>query len=646
MKIVYLEYFCVNLFLGFKPMRYLKQLFILFLFLLGNSVSSAQKVSIVANVSHQPVVEGEDFQVVYTINNAVRGIDFLNPNFVNFTLLSGPNRGSSTEIVMDNTGMKKNELVTYSFVLRAKQTGTFQIKGAAVRVNGERIGAPNITVKVVSSSAKQHNDFPDFPDDDIDAFFKRQQQLARKMLQQMRDFQGDQEPLQEVRPNASELTIEHINDNIFLKAEVDKLNPMVGEQVNVTYKLYTRLGMSMQPAGVPQLNGFWAKDDEVKDMGQAHQENYHGRLYNVFTLKKTALFPQKSGQLTIDPFKASGWVNVLENNGYSYVEKRVEKELQSQTVVLNVKPLPASPPSFTGGVGIMNLMVTTPKANLTTDDVIQLKLKISGAGNLDLVEAPKLVFPSGLNSLEPEIKDSIGELMPKMDGYREFTYNLNANAAGSYTIPSFDWTYFNTDENAFRTITINPITIVVDKGSGKAIAVTSTPQVNKFNEIINLPLIENSGAAPLFAQWYFWGLVLLPLVFFGGLSYKEILKQSGLSNHKNIGPDKIAQQRLAKALGLMNSNQNAEFYEEISKAIWLYLSEHLQIPLSNLNKQNLEQSLQRKGLAPQLINDTLNQIEHCERSLYSPFYEKTGLANSYQEVSKLIQQFEDVFKRK
>ncbi|HTO14585.1 MAG TPA: BatD family protein [Edaphocola sp.] len=628
-------------------MKYFKQLIFLFVLLFWGGNIYAQNVSIEVNISHSPVYLGEEFQIIYTIHNASRGIEFLNPNFGNFTVLSGPNRKESAEIVLDNNGIRKDVLVSYSFVLRPKSIGVFQVKGGGININGQHISAPNFKINVVKNdnqSKNRMNDFDDDIDDDIDAFFKRQQQMARQMLKQMRDLQGEEAPKQNIKPNASELTIDHINENIFLKAEVDQLNPLVGQQVNVIYKLYTRLGMSMQPSAVPQLDGFWAKDEEVNDMGKAHQENYHGRLYNVFTLKKTALFPQKSGQLIIDPFKAYGWVIVLEPNGYSYSEKRVDMEVVSQAVQLNVKPLPKMPDSYTGGVGKMNINARLPQVNYTTDDLIQFKLQIIGSGNLELISAPKIIFPKGLNSVPPEIRDSISELMPKMEGSRTFVYNLSADSAGKYIIPGVEWSYYDTDEKIFKTFKTQNLLISISDGKReKSNIVSEKSNKEKFNEIYtDMPLFKD-GSNTLFSKWYFWAVSFLPIILLLGFSYRRKIKENRSLNPLYKDAAKIAKERLAAALKAMNHQQSAVFYKEISKAIWLYLSDQLNIPLSNLNKNNLSLELENRNISPDLIQITIEQIEHCELALYSLNQERTNQKQLYNEISRLIQQYEKLF---
>lgn len=584
-------------------MRYIQILSLFFLLLLTSpALSFAQGTRIQVELSDNTVYLDEVFYLTYSISGNGSAVRLQQPRLDDFILLG--NRGTTTSL---------------TYALRAKRTGTFRIQGASVRTqSGQTINAAVATVTVQAGKRPRRTIEDEFADMD-----KLQQQMEQQMRDMMRDMMRDPEPepapQRQPQANYEDFPLDKIDNNIFLKAEVDKLNPVVGEQVNVTYKLYTRLQMNMRPVAMPQLNGFWAQDQEITDPGTPHQENYKGKIYNVFTLRKTALFPQQSGTLRLDPFKASGWVNVFERGNGGYYEQRVNKELASDVVELSVAPLPEPDATFSNGVGSFSISSQVNQSQVSTDDVIQLVFTVNGSGNLGLITAPKLALPPGLSAIDPEVKDNIVEIMPRLEGSRQFTYNITADTAGTYNIPEIAFTYFDVDTRTYKTLKTQAFNLNVRQGSGnkpQGTVSTNTTMSDIHPIKTGTPGFNSSGGYALH-KWYYWLAFSLPLLAITGILVAGRRKGGRKPAHQPAA-NKIAEQRLSTAKHALNKQQTTLFYEEISKAIWLYLSDQLGIPLSNLNKVSVVAALRSRHFPEPTIQSTVQQIEDCELALYTP----------------------------
>lgn len=623
-------------------MRYF-WMFVLFCSLscINLNVTWAQKPSVHAEVSSSTVNVEDIFRITFVINNPTGDVGIIKPNLADFILVGGPHQSSSRNIVVNGSKMTQEVSTNFTFVLKAKKAGTFQIKGGTVKVNGQSFQVAPITVKVLAGNNNRRSNSN--PDDALDDFDRLQRQMQQQMRDLMRGFDEFEEPDNHPHPqqNNAELSIDKIDENIFLIAEVDKLHPYVGEQVNVTYKLYTRLGMNMRPMSMPQLNGFWAQDEEVSNPETPHQENYKGKRYNVFILRKSALFPQQSGSLTIDAVKAGGWVLVPQlTSGGFYRDQRVEKEISSAPVIVDVQALPPTNEQFKGAVGKFGISAQINQSTYTTDDLIQLTLAINGSGNLGLISAPEIDLPAGLSTIEPEIKDNFTEITPDFSGSRTFTYNISIEKPGIYTIPPIEFTYFDAADNQYKSLKTQAMTVNVTLGIGNnEISTAENKDLVKdiHNIITHTPSADNSSSFVLY-KWYYWLTMLLACLSLLFLTKNRQRKANILDKYDDKAAGKVAAQRLSNATNALQAKDSNLFFVEISKAIWLYLSDRLQIPLKHLNKESLQKALHEKNIPEQFDKQTMSIIARCEMALYTPLggqQQKETLAETYQLIESL-----------
>lgn len=636
----------------------------------------AQEMVFSAQANVQKTGIKDQFQVTYVLTNAQGASDFRPPTFPGCSIAGGPYQSNSSSTTIINGQMKQSASVNITYVLVANKTGVITIPPAKVSYNGKDITSNTVSIQVVPGSLAQQRQQRMNPyGEDDDPFAMRQfQQMLQQQMQQQRARR--QQAMQQQNSNLEEMSEKNIGKNIFIKVEVDKTNPYVGEQITASYKLYTRLAMSVNLTQLPSLNGFWSQDFQIPNPPKPREEIVNGQRYQVFLLKKSALFPQQDGTLELDAAKAEGMVRVIQQvkgrnpfaddqafgsffmddpffnddmfSGYNY--KDVAVKLSSQPVKINVRPLPPAnqPPSFTGAVGNFTVKATLDKNSLSTDDAATLTFTVSGSGNLKLIGNPKIGFPAELGVYDPQITDTITGRNPAITGSKIFAYSMNPQTPGDYVIPSIPFSYYDPASGGYKTINTQPLSIHVTKGKHYTAAVADKRLPGDIHDIDKNSLALNSGA-PLVRRTWYWMLYLLG---FAGLILMLVRRKrqdvyaGNQALFRNKKANKVAWKRLATARRLLPQQQHKEFYEEVSKAIWLYLSDKLVIPLSHLSKDNVALELEHKQVPVAQIDRVKRLVLECEMALYSPSGGQQQRQHTLDEAAGLIGELENVLKNK
>lgn len=640
----------------------------------------AQEMVFSAQVSAQKVGTRDQFQLTYTLSNAQGVGNFRPPSFTGFSLAGRPFQSNSSNIIEINGQLQQITSVNLTYTLVANKTGVITIPPAHVEVNGRDMASNPVTIQVVNGSVmaqqrvQQQRSDPFFNDDPFAAIRQMQQQMRQQMQQQQSARQ------QQVRQQSSQLesmSEKNIGKNIFIKVEVDKTNPHVGEQITASYKLYTRLAMSVNLTQLPSLNGFWSQDFQIPNPPKPREEIVNGQRYQVFLLKKSALFPQQDGTLELDPAKAEGIVRVIQQvkgrnpfaddpmfgsffmddpffnddvfSGYDY--KDVPVKLSSQPVKINVRPLPTQnqPASFTGAVGNFTVNAQLDKKSLSTDDAATLTFTITGSGNLKLISNPKIDFPAGLGVYEPLTSDTITGRSPAITGSKVFVYNMNPQTPGAYTIPAIAFSYYDPATGSYKTLTTQPVNVQVSKGKHYNAAAAASKKLPGDIHDIRKSSLQPEAHKPVAAQPWYWLLYITGTVVLAVLLIRRKRQDTYESNQalfKNKKANKVAWKRLAAARKLLPQQQHKEFYEEVSKAIWLYLSDKLAIPLSGLSKENVSMELERKQVPIAQIDRVKRLVLECEMALYSPGGGRQQRQHTLDEAAGTIGELETVLKNK
>jgi hypothetical protein len=336
-------------------------------------------------------------------------------------------------------------------------------------------------------------------------------------------------------------------------------------------------------------------------------------------------------------------------SGYNY--KDVQVKLSSTPVKINVLPLPLDkqPSSFTGAVGNFAVSAQLDKNSLSTDDAATFTFTIKGSGNLKLIGNPKIDFPTELGVYEPQITDTITSRNPAITGSKIFAYNMNPQTPGDYVIPSIKFSYYDAETGTYKESATTPIKVHVTKGKhynpnvAKAAALTDIQDINK------TAFVPDNVNGPIAAKSWYWilyGIGLAGLIALLLRRKQEEMYESNQALFKNKKANKIAWKRLAEARKLLPQQQHKAFYEEISKAIWLYLSDKLNISLSHLSKETMEDELEAKQVPIAQINRVKSLVLECEMALYSPSGGQQQRQHTLDEAAGTIGELETVLKNK
>lgn len=586
----------------------------------------------------------------------------------NFFIVSGPITSRNSQVSYRNGQMTQSQSIVLTYVLQPKKKGNLTIVAGTAKTNdGKEYESNSLQVEVVDGSiaAQQQNRSNDpWGDDPFDAFFRQRQQQARRQRQQQQ--QGGVQPKSNI----------NLQEDLFIKVVVDKSKVHLGEQITATYKLYARVPMNVNISKLPSLNGFWTQDFEMpKGNIKPVEEIANGKRYQVFTLKKSALFPQQTGTLELDPAEAEGVARILEEvqgrdpffddpvfdnfmmddpffeDFFRRKQYRdVKVTLRSKPVKIQVDSLPSAekPEGFTGAVGNFTVTSSIDKANLTTDDVASYKISIKGSGNLKLIEAPALNLPNGLTAYDPVIEDTITGRTTTISGTKTITYSITPTMPGEYNIPPIKFSYFDPKTNEFVTASTKAAKLKVTAGKNYSPDAPKNITLTDIHDINSSPIEELTyNSKPIALTVGYWSLYALPLIaFFGVIAWKrredELSKDT--ASLKRRRANKIALKRLVTAKKLLEKNERTPFYEEVSKAIWLYLSDKLNIPLSSLSKDNVWDALNAKNITQDMQRQIASVMEECEIALYSGAGRGQKMKQTYQDAVDTISKLEESFK--
>lgn len=599
----------------------MKKIFgIISILLLCSTLLFAQKFT--ASASKTNVGVGEQFEVDFSMNAS--GSRFTPPNFNNFQVLSGPNMSSDMTSINGNTTLN----ISYSYILTATKEGTFTIDEAAIVINGHTLLSHSLKITVKGQAPP----------------------AAKQPAQQAAALPADN----------AKVDTRDISKLIFVRAVVDKTNVYEGEQIKVAYKIYTRVGiLGGQPDKVPELNGFWNQDIINKNPNpEWKSEVYKGLRYNVTTVKQSILFPQHSGELTIDPLSMNFGLriplpsrNIL---GTMYDDfKDIDYKAKSQPIKIHVTPLPTAgkPADFSGAVGSFSVYADADKKELKANETLNYTVEISGKGNLNLINAPKINVSVDFEKYDPKTTDRITVDSNGVSGSRKFSYLLIPRHQGDFNLNPVTFTYFNPAAKKYITLPAKPVAIKVNKGDAQ----TNVPAFNS-SEQQDIKLLGNDiryiktsttdllkeGEGFYNSAWYYVLLILGPTLFASALFYRRWNQQynSDLAKVKSRGAGKMAARHLANAQKELTAKNKPAFYDAIAKGLYGYLSDKLNIPVADLNKENIITQLQSRSLESTTINKMVDTMDLCEMARFAPV---TGISEQqvFDQAKNTINEIEE-----
>jgi hypothetical protein len=556
----------------------------------------AQDGTFTAAVDPMRVAAGEQFQVTFTFSgsdvNSVRNMKA--PDFNQFVVISGPNQSSSMQWI--NGQMSAS--IAYSYILYARQTGKFTIGAASIEYKGKTLKSESISIEVTQGKPKQ-----------------QQQQTSQ--------------------PTAD------VGDNLLVKAFADKQRVRLGEQLIVTFKMYTRVSVSgYNLAKAPAFDGFWGEDFEMPKQPNQTNETLNGKQYRSVVLKKTALFATQAGTLKIAPLEVRCAVQVQTkrhgndpfdqffNDPFFQQVQTTNMDVKSNPLIITVDPIPAhSPSGFSGAIGRFTFSASVDKHTVKAGDPITLKVIVSGSGNIRLVTLPKPQLPADIESYEPKISEDIARDEGIIRGKKTAEYLLIPRNAGQRVVEPLQFVYFDLEKKEYVTLRSPRFEFSIEPGkefSGTSVSITAKEDVRMLGQDIRFLKLslgtlqqKNESGSP---GWFIFSMLLPPLAFAGAWFFRKRMEKiyGDMPRLLFETAGREASSRLKNARALLQQGNTESYHAEILKALTEYLEHKLRIAKAHFVMDMAVQQLLQHGVKDEVIQSLKTCMERAEYVRYAP----------------------------
>ena len=588
------------------------------------------------------VVVGERFQVVFEAN--AEGRNFTAPSFEGFNVVGGPFTSTSSSIQMTSAGVTRTVRNSYTYALQAYQEGTFHVGSASLTVSGDKITSEPFDIKVL-------------PDDGSNGGAGG---YSGGGSNQGQSQQSSNDP-------------EVSGKDLFLKVVPSKKSVYVGEQVVLTYKLYTKVPVSsLSVEKMPSYAGFWTKDISDNNGGALRQssEYINGVEYTVAEIQKMVIVPQRSGSLTLDPMtieciaqirtesnrRSNDPFDVFFNDPFFNRNiKNVNKQLSSSSLTINVQNLPVAdkPDSFAGAVGNYSFKSEIDKTELRTNDAFTLTYTVSGQGNVELLQMPTPVLPPDFEVYDPKITTSVDHNAQGLTGTKKAEYLVIPRRAGSFNIPAAEFSYFNPANGSYQTLRSDAYTLSVQKGKdsdqGGGIYTSNQEDIKYLGSDIRHIKRDDAKLRPMHTTFFgsaayyvaLMALLLLFIILLLVLKKREQLSQDTAAN-RNRKADKVARGRLKSALQYLKAKDQEKFYVEMSQALWGYIADKTGIERSKLSMDTVSETMRAKNVPDDLTQQFVDTLNSCEFARFAPGSAEEKMDELYQKGIDVISRAEKV----
>lgn len=588
---------------------------------------NGQKTEFVASAP-QTVVSGQPFQLQYTINSS-EASKFSMPRIDDFELLNGPATYTSTNYTFINGKSSQTVSTTYTYVLSAKKAGNFSIAPASITVDGKQIKSNSISIKVLPPDSKQQS-------------------------------QGNQNRQNNIA-SAAQIGAE----DIFIRPILSKTTVKEQEMVLLTYKVYYKVELvNITDIKMPDFDGLLTHNIEVTKPQDI--ENYNGQNYYTSILRQMLVSPQRNGKITIGAMTGTAIIRLRQSirdprsffNSFDTYQD-VKKQLSTGTTTINVTSLPEPKPNdFSGAVGSLSMTSSISATDIAVNNSITLKLNITGTGNLKMIKTPKIEFPTDFEQYDPKVDNKFSVNQTGFSGSKSIEYIVIPRHNGTFEIPPVTLTYFDLTSNSYKTLTTERYNINVVKGAADSSPTTvysgkdqeQVKQISSDIQYIKTGDLRIRPKTEVFAgSLAFWLCLVIPLfiaVLLGIVFNKKAKENANIALVRNKKANKEATKRLKAASRHLKANQKELFYDEMLAAIWLYLSDKLNIPLSSLNKENAKEGLEKKNVPQDISADTIILLTNCEFERYAYSSDThSAMDNIYNTAVNIIGKIENSIKR-
>ena len=574
----------------------------------------------------------EQFNVTFIIEGEKSPSDFQWSSGDDFQLVWGPQKGSSSSIQIINGKRSSSHQTTFTYILIPKATGTFQLPVATALLSGDRISSTQASIQVVSDGASSS------------------QSSGKNGGKSSGGGQTSSTGSGEISSN-----------DLFMRLSLSRTEVVIGEPITATLKIYQRANVvGFENAKFPTFNGFWSQETYVPNNIEFKRESLDDKIYNTAVLRTYVLIPQQSGTITIDPAELVCLVNIrtapstsnsLFDSFFQDEYRTIRKRVTTPAVKVKVNPLPAGQPaSFGGGVGNFGISARLTTDNLKTHDAASLIITVSGRGNVALLEEPKVNFPPDFEVYDTKTTENTDKSNGGTSGSKSFEYPFIPRSHGDFTIDPVEYSYYDVNAGKYVTLRTEPLHVKVAKGKGG----DSTPMttVNSGVERKDVKSLAYdirfiftgkpglSGSGSFFVgSVFFW--ILLALMILGATSVylafrKVAAMRADVAGTKNRRATKMAQKRLKLAGEYLDKNLYTAFYEELHKALIGFVSDKLNMDMSEISKDNIASALTEGGVSEEQTKAFTDLLDACEFARYSPDGGNEAMRSHYDAALKVI----------
>lgn len=592
------------------------------------AVAFADEISFVASAPNAVVV-GQQFKLSYKVNRG-KAKELHIPSIDGFTILMGPSRSSSSSYSNYNGQVTSTVSLTYTYILKAEKEGTFTLPAATTEVEGKQVKSNSVEIKVLPQDKQQA---------------------------------GSQTSAQS---GGSGSSAEIGKNDLFMTAILNKTKIFEQEAVLLTYKVYSAVNLTSLNGKMPTLKEFHIQEIDLPQQKEWQLEHYNGRNYRALTWRQYLLFPQQSGEIEIPSVAFEGIVaqqvrtsmdpfDMFFNGGSQYVE--VKKTLNTPALKLKVENLPSGKPEgFSGGVGEFNIKSSLSASEVKANEAVTMRITISGVGNMKLLKTPEVNFPADFEVYDPKVDNNFSVKSNGLSGNKIIEYLVIPRHAGTFTIPSVKFSYFDVKQQQYKILETEPYTLTVAKGKGSDSQV-ATGYVSKEDLKLlgkDIRFIKNGDTSyfskenTFFASTAYMLCYLIPLILciaYIVIYRKKMTENANLTKMRTKKASKVAVKRLKVAKQMMVEKKSNEFYDEILKTLWGYVSDKLSIPVSKLSKDNIEARLTERGVEEPLIKDFETVLSEAEFARYAPGNPGETMDKVYSMAMNVITKLEDSIKR-
>jgi hypothetical protein len=562
------------------------------------------QVQFEAKVSKQTLGLNERLRIDFTMNDD--GDNFTPPNFEGFKIVAGPSQQVSQSWINGKSSFNK----TYSYFLLPIQKGMLVIRQASIDIRGQIYKTSPIRISVTAA------------------------------VEQPRD------------PNDTQV---NADQSLHLVAEISKTNPYLNEPITVVYKIYFSYNIGItnwRELDKPKYNDFWSQNIDIKQL-VAEEGKYNGEKYRYVTLRKTVLYPQKSGKLVIEPLSLDVDVQLPSNRRNIFGQVLLvedHKRVSAGAKTINVKALPEAgkPADFSGAVGRFAFKVIPSKTNIKSGESLDLVVSVSGTGNLKLFTLPKPIVPTALEMYDPVHNEQVSTPLSGMTGKISDKYAIIPQYKGKYPIKPMVFTYFDLGSSSYKTITSPEIMVNVLEGpnaSDNTIATTSETKKavlssSQFKFIKLKTELTSMKHNDFYGSTLFYILSVLPFLCIPIIVVFKKKKEAidgDVAGNKIKLSNKLAKKYLSEAQKEIGNKE--PFYIALEKAMHNFLKAKINIETSEMSKEKISEILLERKANPDAITSFINLTENCEFARYAPS-SSAAIQQDYDKAVAIISELE------